>query len=143
MLAAQHRWARAVQRRVTGSQTRLPTSRPAAPAISLPSDSPSSLSTPTTIAASATVPAIAKANRRVVGQAPVVRAGRLARTRRAIVPSGAATSPAMRSAPNLTLFRLGYRRLTNLDDHRRCDIPASSTPVSPGGYGALRHGQAG
>ena len=76
MVDDQHRWARAFQRLVTGSQTRLPTISPAAPSIVLCSLTPSSRSATTTTAASTTVPPIAKANRRIVGHAPVVRAGR-------------------------------------------------------------------
>src|SRR5216683_2955826 len=98
MLVAQHRWARPFQRRVTGSQIRLATARPAAPAIVLCSVTPSSrIATPTS-AASTAVPTTANVNRRVVGHAPLVRLGCPEPTSRAAVPTGAAKIPASTSA---------------------------------------------
>ena len=72
---AQHRWPRAFQRRVTGSQTRLPATRPATPAIVFCSVTPSSRIATATSAASTSVPATLNANLRVVAHAPVVRRG--------------------------------------------------------------------
>src|SRR5437868_12642337 len=124
MDAAQHRCARAVHRLVTGSQTRLPTTIPAVPAMMLLSDSDSSLRTPATTAPSTTVPTRARVNRRVEGQAPTVRSGRLARVSRPIVQSGAATRPAIRSAPNIAVICPGSRQLSAFRVAR---------PAGPGG----------
>src|SRR5260370_1627278 len=98
MLVAQHRWARAFQRRVTGSQIRLATARPAAPAIVLCSVTPSCRIASPTSAASTAVPTTANANRRVVGQAPLVRLGCPEPMSKAAVPTGAARIPASTSA---------------------------------------------
>ena len=103
MLVDQHRWARAFQRRVTGSQIRLPTISPATPAIVLCSLTPSSRMATATSAPSTSVPMIAKANLRVVGHAPVLRAGRAEWISSAMVPIGAAMIPASTSAASIAL----------------------------------------
>src|SRR6185437_1956918 len=123
----QHRCARADQRRVTGSQIRLANTTPATPAIRLCWDTPSSRRTPATAAASTTVPATARMNRRIADQAPARPGRRRIGTNKASDPSGAATSPASSSAWSMRPFT-----------GRALRTAISAAPHYPGEYGVIR-----
>src|SRR5579864_8512724 len=148
MLVAQHRCPRAFQRRVTGSQIRLAATRPITPAIVLCSVTPSSRIAPPTSAASTAVPAIARANLRVAGQAPVVRLGCPEPTSSAAVPTGAPRIPASTSAASTDRPSLprALTALTSGDNYPQCGAPTrkrvrttGSSPDGERGYPAAGH----
>jgi len=98
MLDAQHMWARADHRLVTGRKTRLAKTTPATPATRLCSETPISRKMTATAAASTAVPITASTNRRTAGQVPVPLTRRRMGRNKAADPSGAATIPANSSA---------------------------------------------
>ena len=100
-LPAQHRCARAFQRRVAGSHSRLIATRPAVAAITLVRVACSAVRTTATTAASSTVPSRARTSRRVAGHVPATRRRGRTGTNSAAEVTGAATRPASSSAASM------------------------------------------
>jgi hypothetical protein len=116
VVAAQHKWPRAVHRRVTGSQSRLNTTNPAGPATMLRTVAPMSHIKPADTAASKAVPIRARTNRRVQCHAPVRRATTGRRRNNAAVATGAANRPASKKAESISFeerLQSGSGRLGN------------------------------
>ena len=99
ILDAQHRWARAVQRRVAGSQPRLASTTPATPTAWPCAETLSSRSDTATTAASAAVAIVASTSRRMARHGPdTQRACRFTGMSRPAKPGGAARIPANSNA---------------------------------------------